>query len=101
VRAYLVDRVVTKAWTLEEVTAELGAAPSTLRRLLDHHQTRRVARTRRQHAAAAAASGPRKQMGTVQQRRQARLAEFGFADLDAYLQGPVCGAGLVGAAAVR
>jgi AraC-like DNA-binding protein len=34
VRAYLVDRLVTQAWTLAEVTAELGAAPATLRRLL-------------------------------------------------------------------
>jgi hypothetical protein len=32
VRAYLVDRLVTKAWNLEEVAAELGAAPVTLRR---------------------------------------------------------------------
>jgi hypothetical protein len=47
VRAYLVDRLVTQAWTLEEMVGELGAAPSTLRRLLDQHQVRRVAPTRR------------------------------------------------------
>jgi AraC-like DNA-binding protein len=35
VRAYLVDRVVTQAWTLEEVAGELGAASATVRRLLD------------------------------------------------------------------
>src|SRR6266540_4654389 len=29
VRAYLLDRLVTQAWTLTQVTAELGAAPAT------------------------------------------------------------------------
>jgi hypothetical protein len=37
-RAYLVDRLVTKAWTLTQVRGELGAAPATLRRLLDRYQ---------------------------------------------------------------
>src|SRR6266545_7261212 len=50
-RAYLVDRLGTRAWTLEEVAGELGAADSTLRRLLDKHGVRRVAPTRRQRAA--------------------------------------------------
>ena len=45
-RAYLVDRLVTKAWTLTQVQGELGAAPATLRRLLDRFQIRRVAPTR-------------------------------------------------------
>jgi len=57
----------------------VGAAPATLRRLLDQQQVRRVAPTRRQRAAAAAASGPNKQARAVQQRCQARLAELGFA----------------------
>ncbi len=38
VRAYLVDRVLTKAWTLAQVQGELGIAPATLRRLLDHYR---------------------------------------------------------------
>lgn len=46
-RAYLVDRLVAKAWTLTQVQGELGAAPATLRRLLEEHQIRRVASTRR------------------------------------------------------
>jgi hypothetical protein len=46
VRAYLVDRLITKAWTLAQVRGELGAAPSTLRHLLDRYQVRRVAPTR-------------------------------------------------------
>jgi hypothetical protein len=86
VRAYLVDRLVTKAWTLAEVTAELGAAPATLRRLLDQRGVRRVAPTRRQRAAAAAAAGPQKQARAVQQRCQARLTELGFAELGEYLR---------------
>jgi len=86
VRAYLVDRLVTQAWTLAEMATELDAAASTLRRLLEKHQVRRVAPTRRQRAAAATASGPTKQARVVQQRCQARLAELGFAGLEAYLQ---------------
>jgi AraC-like DNA-binding protein len=86
VRAYLVDRLVLQAWTLEEVATELGTAPSTLRRLLDQHGVRRVAPTRRQRAAAAAASRPTTQARAVQQRCQARLAQFGFVGLEAYLQ---------------
>jgi hypothetical protein len=85
VRAYLVDRLVTQAWTMAEVVAQLGAAPITLRRLLDHYGIRRVAPTRRQRAAAAAARGPKQQARAVQQHCQARLAELGFAGLDEYL----------------
>jgi len=92
-RAYLVDRFVTQAWTLEGVAAELGAAPSTLRRLLDQHGVRRVAPTRRQHAAATAASGLNKQARAVQQRCQTRLAELGFAGLEEYLQDRSVGRG--------
>jgi len=86
VRAYLLDRLVTQAWTLAQVRGELGAAPATLRRLLEEHEVRRVAPTQRQQAAAAAANGPRKQAQAVQQRRQARLAELGFEGLETYLQ---------------
>ncbi len=92
-RAYLVERLVTQAWTLEEVGAELGAALATLRRLLDRHQVRRVAPTRRQRAAATAASGPTKQARAVQQRCQARLAQLGFAGLKEYLQDRSVGRG--------
>jgi hypothetical protein len=84
-RAYLVDRLVTRAWTLAQVEGELGAAAATLRRLLDQHQVRRVAPTQRQRAAADAASGP-KQQTRAAQRRQARVAELGFAGLEEYLR---------------
>jgi AraC-like DNA-binding protein len=57
-RGYLLDRLVTQAWTLAKVAAELRAAPSTLQRLLDRYQVRRVAPTPRQRAVAPTASGP-------------------------------------------
>jgi AraC-like DNA-binding protein len=99
VRAYLVDRLAAQAWTLAQVAAELGAAHSTLRRLLEEHQVRRVAPTRRQRAAATAARGTTTQPRVVEQWRQARLAELGFAKVDDYLRDRYVG--LVGAAAGR
>ena len=85
-RAYLKDRLVTRAWTLKQVQGELGVAPATLRHLLDHHQVRRVTPTRRQRAAATTAIGPTTQVRAVRQRRQARLDELGFATLEQYVQ---------------
>ena len=92
VRTYLVDRLGTRAWTLAELVAELGVARATLRRLLHEQQVRRVGPTRRQRAAAAAASGPNQQARAAQ-RRQARLAELGFATLDEYLKDRCVGRG--------
>jgi hypothetical protein len=85
-RAYLVDRLVTQAWTLAQVETELGAAPATVRRLLDHHQVRRVAPTRRQRSVAGWGLGPRAQARAAQQRRRARLAALGLTDVDEYLR---------------
>jgi lambda repressor-like predicted transcriptional regulator len=93
VRAYLVDRLVTKTWTLRQVEAELGVAPATLRRLLARHQVRRVAPTGRQRVAAAVAAGPATQARVVQQRRQARLTELGFATLEEYVEDRYVGRG--------
>ena len=42
VRTYLVDRVVERAWLLDEVAAELAAHRRTVRRLLDSYGIRRV-----------------------------------------------------------
>jgi AraC-like DNA-binding protein len=50
VRAYLVDRLAAQTWTLAQVEGELGAAPTTVRRLLGQHGVRRVGPTRRQRA---------------------------------------------------
>jgi hypothetical protein len=84
VRAYLLDRVVERAWLLAEVAAELAAHRLTVRRLLERHGIRRVRRTPAERAAAE--SGRRVQAVGWQARRAARLAELGFADLAAYLQ---------------
>jgi hypothetical protein len=86
IRAYLVDRLVTKAWTLAKVQGELGTAPATLRHPLDRYQVRRVEATQWQRVAAAAAIGPTTQARAVHRRPQARLAELGEAELGDYLQ---------------
>jgi hypothetical protein len=75
------------------VVGELGAAPSTLRRLLDQHQVRRVAQTRRQRAVAGRGLGPQAQARAAQQRRQARLLELGFAGIEGYLRDRSVGRG--------
>jgi hypothetical protein len=84
VGAYLVDRVLERAWLLAEVAAELAAHRLTVRRLLHRHGIRRVRRTTAERAAAE--SGRRVQAVGWQARRAARLAELGFADLAGYLQ---------------
>jgi AraC-like DNA-binding protein len=58
VRVYLVDRLVTQAWTLTQVRGELGAAPATLRRLLDRYQVQLLEPTRRRAAAGASPTSP-------------------------------------------
>jgi hypothetical protein len=84
VGAYLADRVVEQGWLLAEVVAELGAHRVTVRRLLDRHGIRRVRRTPRERAASDA--GRRVQAVGWQARREARVAELGFADLAGYLR---------------
>jgi len=84
VRAYLVDRVAGRGWARSAVVAELGAAPSTVRRLLDRHGARRSQRTAGEQAAAA--RGRRVQGRVWQARRATRLGELGFADLASYLR---------------
>jgi hypothetical protein len=66
VQAYLVDRLVTKAWTLTRVQGELGAAPATVGRLLEEHEVQRAGPTRRQRRAAA--SGLAMQARAIQRR---------------------------------
>jgi hypothetical protein len=83
VHEYLVNRVVERGWLVVELVAELGAAPGTVRRLLQCHGVRRVRRTAGERAALA--RGRVVQKGVWQARRAARLAELGFADLRGYL----------------
>jgi hypothetical protein len=84
VQAYLMDRVAKREWLVSAVVAELGAAPVTVRRLLDRYGVRRSQRTNGEQAAAA--RGRRVQEKGWQARRAARLAELGFADLGSYLR---------------
>jgi hypothetical protein len=84
VEAYLVDRVVERAWLLAEVAAELAAHRVTVRRLLERHGIRRVRRTAMERAAAE--SGRRVEAVGWRTRRAARLSELGFEDLAAYLR---------------
>jgi hypothetical protein len=83
VGAYLVDRVVARAWLVAEVAAELAAHRLTVRRLLERHGIRRVRRTPTERAAAD--EGRRVQAVGWQARRAARLTELGFQDLAGYL----------------
>jgi hypothetical protein len=84
VRAYLVDRVVARAWLLAEVAAELAVHRRTVRRLLDSYGIRRVRRTSAERTASE--SGRRVQAVGWQARRAGRLAELGFQDLAGYLK---------------
>jgi hypothetical protein len=67
VHAYLVDRVVERAWLLADVAVELAAHRVTVRRLLARHGIRRVRRTPGERAAAD--SGRRVQSVGWQARR--------------------------------
>jgi len=84
VRAYLEGRLLGREWLLAEVAGELGAHRDTVRRLMRQAGVQRVRRTARQ--VAAGKRGRRVQSVAWQQRRAARLAELGFADLAGYLQ---------------
>ncbi len=85
-RAYLVDRLAERAWSLAQLIEELGAAPPTVRRLLDQYGVQRVGPTQRQRAVAGRGLGPKAQARAAQQRRQARLAELRFAGIEEYLR---------------
>ncbi len=84
VEAYLMDRVVERGWLLSALGGELGAAPVTVRRLLERYGVRRSQRTTGEQAASA--RGRRAQDAWWQVRRAARIAELGFEDLASYLR---------------
>jgi urease gamma subunit len=93
-REYLTDRYTDQAWTIPQIAAELGVGEHVVQRLL---RGLRVTRTRATASIAAAAQGGRaREAELVAQRRQARLAELGFADLAAYLTNRVVEAGRCG-----
>jgi AraC-like DNA-binding protein len=82
--AYLQDRYAERAWPLPQLAVELGMGIRVVRRLLREHG---VTRTRATAAlAAAGARGRALQAAHHAERRQARLAALGFADLSGYLR---------------
>jgi AraC-like DNA-binding protein len=84
VRAYLEDRLIQREWLLADVAAELAAGRRTVRRLMHQFGVTRRRRTARQLAVGE--RGRRVQSVSWQERRAARLAALGFADLAGYLQ---------------
>ncbi len=78
--AYLADRVAQRAWPLRRIAGELGAHPATVADRLDRHGLRRQRPTAGHQRAA------QRRAARWAAKRQARLAELGFADMDGYLQ---------------
>ncbi len=90
VRAYLTDRLLHRQWPQAAIAAELGTHLVRVRDLIGQTGVRREGPTARQRAVAQRA----RQFQAVawQGRRAARLAELGFPDLAAYLDGVNLGA---------
>jgi AraC-like DNA-binding protein len=79
-RAYLADRAVTRRWPTTMIARELGVQPATVRDRLDQHGLPRRRATIRPHRAI------QRQTECWAAKRQARLAELGFADVEEYLR---------------
>jgi hypothetical protein len=84
VGAYLHDRYAERAWPLPRLAGELGTGRRVAARLLREHGITRSGATVAQ--AAAAARGRAALAARHAERRQARVAALGFADLAAYLR---------------
>jgi AraC-like DNA-binding protein len=82
--AYLADRMVGQAWSLAQVASELGINAKTVRDRLDRCGLRRSRHTPAQRDGSQRAAAHNRARG--QARRAARLAQLGFADLQAYLR---------------
>jgi hypothetical protein len=79
-RAYLADRATARRWPSTSIASELGVHPDTVRDRLDQHRLPRSRATRRPHRAI------QRQTACWAAKRQARLAELGFADVEDYLR---------------
>ncbi len=77
---YLADRAVTRRWPSTSIASELGVQPATVCDRLDQHGLPRRRATIRPHRAI------QRQTECWAAKRQARLAEVGFADVEAYLR---------------
>jgi len=79
-RAYLVDRVVQRAWPLRQLARELGVHPATVGDRLDRHGLHR------QRPTAGHQRASERRAAWWAAERQARLAGLGFADVEGYLR---------------
>jgi hypothetical protein len=79
-QAYLADRAITQRWPTTSIASELGVHPDTVRDRLDQQGLPRGRATVRPYRAI-----PR-QTACWAAKRQARLAELGFADVEDYLR---------------
>jgi hypothetical protein len=79
-RAYLADRAVTRRWPSTSIADELGVHPATVRDRLDQHGPRRPRTPRRPYRAI------QQQRACWAAKRQSRIAELGFADMEEYLR---------------
>jgi hypothetical protein len=79
-RPYLADRAVTRRWPTTSIASELGVHPGTVRDRLDQHGLPRQPAARRPYRAI------QRQTACWAAKRQARLAELGFADIEEYLR---------------
>ncbi len=76
---YLTARAMTRRWPSTSIAGELGTHPSTVRDRLDQHGLPRRRATRRPRQAI------QRQTACWAAKRQARLAELGFDDVEGYL----------------
>jgi hypothetical protein len=79
-RAYLADRAITRRWPTTMIAGELGVQPATVRDRLDQHRLPRQRASVRPYRATA------RQRECWAAKRQARLVELGFADVEGYLR---------------
>jgi hypothetical protein len=77
---YVADRATARRWPTTSIASELGVQPATVRDRLDQHRLPRSRATRRPYRATA------RQAACWAAKRQARLAELGFASVEEYLR---------------
>ncbi len=77
---YLTDRAMTRRWPSTSIADELGVHPGTVRDRLDQHGLPR------QRASVRPRRAIQRQAACWAAKRQARLAELGFADVEEYLR---------------
>jgi len=79
-QAYLADRALTQRWPTTSIASEIGVQPATVRDRLDQHRLPRRRASIRPHRAI------QRQTECWAAKRQACLADLGFADMEHYLR---------------